>query len=231
MKLLELTEPLFQCICRLNRMARMAASIDYDTARAEIVELLARMAERSTQDHRLAEQYERVEPALVYFVDSIIAESKLPFAAEWHAHRLAFERGELAGDEVFFILLEETLEEKGDEAAERLAVYYTCLGLGFRGWLAGQPEKLRRTMASVAVRIRSQIESSSSSRLCPAAYAHTNHANLPLPVAPRLIGLAIVAVGLLLVVGIANIRMYNTAAGVLALVLDYIVQHDQAETR
>jgi cytochrome bd-type quinol oxidase subunit 1 len=40
---------------------------------------------------------------------------------------------QLAGDEKFFDLLEETLNDSSEDASERLAVYYTCLGLGFMG--------------------------------------------------------------------------------------------------
>ena len=49
--------------------------------------------------------------------------------------------------------LDETLAEKGSEADERLEVYYACLGLGFQGWYAGQPEFLRKKMSEIAPRI------------------------------------------------------------------------------
>ena len=57
---------------------------------------------------------------LIFFVDSLISESTLPFAAEWNRKRLAYERNELAGDEKFFDFLDETLAEKGPDADERL---------------------------------------------------------------------------------------------------------------
>ena len=38
------------------------------------------------------------------------SESTLPFAAQWNQNRLAYERNELAGDEKFFDLLEETIQ-------------------------------------------------------------------------------------------------------------------------
>ena len=45
-----------------------------------------------------------------------------------------------------FDLLEETLKESGDDAAERLAVFYVCLGLGFSGIYFQQPEFLRHDL-------------------------------------------------------------------------------------
>lgn len=226
MNLLELTDPLFQYVCRLNRVARKAATIDYRTARAEMVELFEEMGEKSKADHRLAQQYEKIEPALVYFVDSIVSESHLSFAPEWNANRLAFERQELAGDQVFFILLDETLQERGDDAAERLTVFYTCLGLGFSGWLIGQPEMLRQKMTEIAPRIRAFIESDDAKRICPAAYDHVNTANLPLPVGTRLIGIAIVFFGLILVVVTANIYLFRTSSADLYRALEEIAKRD-----
>ena len=101
---------------------------------------------RSASDPRLSEPGEEVELPLIFFVDSMISESSLPFAAQWNQNRLAYDRNELAGDEKFFDLLEETLKDQNDEASERLAVFYTCLGLGFTGIYFRQPEYLRKTM-------------------------------------------------------------------------------------
>ena len=76
---------------------------------------------------------------IIFFVDSIIAESKLSCAGQWHQDRLAYEQNELAGDEKFFDLLDETLNDPSPEATERLVIYYVCLGIGFTGWYATQP--------------------------------------------------------------------------------------------
>lgn len=257
MNLLDLTEPLFQHVCRLNRAARkaatldpeaarsvdsaagssnreiIAATLDYEAARSEVRELFAEMAEKSRSDHRLAQQYQKIEPALVYFVDSIVAESSLHFATEWNQNRLAFERQLLAGDQRFFDMLDETLAEKGDDAAERLAVFYTCLGLGFLGWFAGQPEMLRRKMAEIAPRIsiKRLVESDDSARICPDAYEHTNLIDLPLPVGPRLIGIAIVFCGLILVVFAANIYLFRASSADLSRALAEVAKHDPALKR
>jgi len=228
MKLPELTEHLFQYVCRLNRVARKGASIEYEAVRSEVRELFSHMAENSKSDHRLAEQYQLVELPLMFFVDSVISESRLHFAAEWHQNRLAFERQELAGDERFYDLLEETLADRSDEASERLTVFYTCLGLGFSGWFSGQPDVLRKKMMEIAPRIRSYIESDDAARICPEAYEHTNTANLPLPVGTRLIGIAIIFAGLILVVVAANIYLFRSSSVDLYRALGDVAKHDPA---
>src|SRR5689334_596798 len=144
MTLLELCEPLFKKICLLNRLGRKAgsasATIEYEKLRLEIKELLAELEKKSTTEPGLGAQWRKVELALVFFVDSMIAESGLSVSAMWHQNRLAYERKELAGDEKFFDLLDETLNDPSPEATERLQIFYTCLGVGFTGWYAGQNE-------------------------------------------------------------------------------------------
>jgi type VI protein secretion system component VasF len=228
MKLPDLTEPLFQYVCRLNRVARKGASIEYEAVRSEVRDLFSKMAEASKSDHRLAGQYQRVELPLIFFVDSLISESRLHFASEWNDNRLAFERQELAGDERFYELLEETMADRGDDAPERLVVYYTCLGVGFSGWYSGQPDVLRRKMMEMAPRIRTFVESDDAARICPEAYEHTNTANLPLPVGTRLIGIGILFVGLILVVVVANIYLFRTSSAELRRALDTVTAHDPA---
>src|SRR5690606_4028756 len=141
MTLLELTEPLFQYVCMLNRIARNPGGEDLtmEALRPAIVRMFADMAEQAEERERLGAQYRRMEMPLIFFVDSMIAESQLTLAPAWNKSRLAYERNELAGDEKFFDLLDETLGGKGGGADERLEVYYARPGPGFQGWYAGQP--------------------------------------------------------------------------------------------
>ena len=228
MTLLELTEPAFQYVCRLNRVARKGASIDYQTVRSDVRELFAQMQENSRADLSLAQQYQKIELALTFFVDSLISESRLHFAMEWNNNRLAFESQHMAGDDEFFDLLEATLAERGDEAAERLAVFYTCLGLGFTGSFAGQHAQLKRKMADIAQRIRGYIESDESSRICPDAYEHTLTIDLPRPVRTRLTPCFIGIGVLIFAVGVIYWDRFRSAAHDLHLALDDIAQHDPA---
>src|SRR5687767_5192650 len=170
MTLIELCEPLFQYICRLNRMARSGAHADHTVVREEIKAILEDIMQKSMSDMRLAAQVKKMELPLVFFVDSMIAESKLKFAGQWHSNRLAFARNELAGDEKLFDLLEDTMQDSSEDASERLAVYYTCMGLGFCGMYVGQQDYLRGKMMAIAPRIRHLIDADQSARICAEAY-------------------------------------------------------------
>jgi type IV/VI secretion system ImpK/VasF family protein len=170
MTLLELYEPLFQYICRLNRMARSGGNPDYSVARAELKAQLEDIGQKANADAKLSPQARKLELPLIFFVDSLVATSKLKFAEQWHQHRLAYDRNEKSGDEKFFDLLDETLNENSDEATERLAIYYLCLGLGFTGMYAGQPEQLRKYMNTIFPRIRHLVNHDLNARLCEDAY-------------------------------------------------------------
>ena len=141
MTVVELCEPLFQYVCRLNRSARRGASVAQGTVRAELHAMFAQMKDRAQQTPGLADQYERVRLPLVYFVDFMIKESALSFAKKWQ--ELAFEEEKFAGDEDFFEILEQTQADQSAQATDRLAVFYTCVGLGMAGIYVRQPEKLR----------------------------------------------------------------------------------------
>ena len=209
LSLIELTEPLFECICRLNRSVRGKGRSEQAPVKAEITSILADMKAKAAATPGLLEQYEKIELVLLFFVDFMIKESALPFAKEWK--ELAFERNELAGDEKFFDLLEETLQDRSRAATDRLAVFYTCLGLGFTGWYAGQPEFLRRKSKEIFARIADIRETQTEARICPEAYDGVDPRNLVEPPSARLTGIGIALLVLLLVLFIANIWCYQQA--------------------
>lgn len=187
MNLLELCEPVFLKVCELNRMARLGVVQDYLEARSELEVLLDEIQQRSSSDARLAAQAKKLELPLTFFVDSMIASSRLPFAVNWNENRLAKERhNRLAGNDCFFDLLQETLEDASDEASERLAVFYACLGLGFVGGMVGQPWELNNYMEQIAPRIRNLMDLDTRSRLCPEAYNCLDTRNLVVPPRSRL---------------------------------------------
>ena len=211
MTLLELVEPLFQYICRLNRLARRsgtsakgdtvfmtkagpskAASLDYGVVRSEVKGLFEEFLQRASADMHLSSQAKKMELPLTFFVDSMVAESSLPFAAQWNQSRLAYDCNELAGDEKFFDLLEENLKDSGEDASERLAVFYACLGLGFTGIYFRQPEYLRKTMLTIAPRIRHLMEGDQTARICPESYEGVDTRNLVQPPGSKLVFIGIV---------------------------------------
>jgi len=230
--LLQHVEPLFQAVCRLNRIGRInrggATTIEFTQARSEMEEMFDVLSRTARGDLTLGEQYRQVEMPLVIFVDSMIGESALPFAAKWNNDRLAALRGERNGDEKFFQLLEDTLADKKDGADERLAVFYICIGLGFTGGGAGQPgqgEFLRKKMAEIGPRVKAYVDADESAFITPASYQHTNLANLPLPMAASLVPLLIILSGLLLVVVAVNVYTFHSASSELNDALNSITAH------
>ena len=260
MTLLELTEPLFQYICRLNRIARRGggsksnpgdtttfvnmskeasasaaaavaargANLDYTVARSEVKALFEDMMSKSATDMRLSQQARKVELPLLFFVDSMISESSLPFAAEWNQNRLAYDRSELAGDEKFFDLLDETLKESGEDAAERLAVFYICIGLGFTGIYFKQPEFLRKTMLSIAPRIRHLIEADPNAKICPETYEGADTRNLIEPPGSRMVLVLVIFLGFTLAVLISYFVMYRQSSKNLNNSIEEVLKQDMA---
>jgi type VI secretion system protein ImpK len=212
MTLLELCEPLFKKVCILNRLGRKGVGTsNFEALRFEIVEMFNGMAKTAETDPLLKAQWQKLEMAMIFFVDSMIAESRLPVAAEWHKKRLAYERKELAGDEKFFDVLDETLADTSDEATERLVILYTCLGLGFTGWYAGQPEYLRGKMLDISARIKPAMDTNPAVRICPEAYEGVDTRDLQ-PPASRLVGIAIIFAGLCLIVLTVQIYLFRVAS-------------------
>ncbi len=210
MTLVECSEPLFQCVCRLNRSARKGVSPEQAPVRAELKAVLAECRARANQNQRM-EEFEKIEVILLYFADFMVRSSSLPFARQWQD--LAQEKGQMAGDEDFFDQLDANLRDPSDGATERLAVFYTCMGLGFTGWYAGQPEVLRKKMLECASRLRGQMDADRSARICPEAYEHVNTRDLAEPPARKLAGVSIVLVGLAITMLAANIALYLDKQG------------------
>jgi type VI protein secretion system component VasF len=257
MTLLELTEPLFQYICRLNRIARRGksgetttfltktaaaaasvagpaaapgrgAALDEVVVRSEIKALLEDLVSKASVDLRLSQQVGKIELPLIFFIDSMIAESALPFAAQWNQHRLAYDREELAGDEKFYDLLDETLKESGEDAAERLAVFYICIGLGFSGIYFKQPEFLRKTMLGIAPRIRHLVENDQTARICPEAYQGIDTRNLVEPPGNRMVLVGLVFGCFTLAVLISYVLMYREASRNLNNSIEEVLRQDLA---
>ena len=227
MTLLELCEPLFLYMCRLNRSARKGGSHEYARVRAEVEGIFKEMKAAADTEPGLVGQYERVEEILMFFVDSMVAESPLPFSSEWHGDRLAYIRNELAGDEKFWELLDETLQDRSSEATERLSVFYTCMGLGFTGFYAGQPEYLRKKMLQCSDRLQGIIDTDEERRLCPEAYEHLDTRDLIEPPGAKLLGIGLALLGLIITLFVANIYLFRITSDDLVKALQAIIEGEK----
>ena len=226
MKILDLCEPLFQYVCRLNRSARKGGDHDHQQVRAELKSILADIRAKASADPSLAPQFDRdrgrLYIVLLFFVDFMVRNSNLSFALDWV--NLADEEREQAGDEKFFELLDETLADRSESATERLAVYYTCMGLGFSGWYQGQPEYLRKKMLECASRLRGVINADEANRICPEAYEYVNTANLIQPPSSSLVGIGLALCVLVVMLFVTNAYLYHRSSNELSRSLDRIVE-------
>jgi type IV/VI secretion system ImpK/VasF family protein len=192
MKLLELYEEFFQYVCRLNRVARTQAHPEFATVRSEVKDLLAEVTRNASSTVPLLNQVKKLELPMIFFIDNLICTSRLKFAPQWAEKRLAAERNELAGDERFFMdFLEKDLTDTSEEAVERLAVYYVCLGLGFMGIYQNQPDQIRRYMEQIYARIPQWVDRDPRTKISEEAYQHTDTRVLTEPPSNKLILVAV----------------------------------------
>ncbi len=216
MKLLELYEDFFQYLCRLNRVAKTSAQPDYGRVRAEIKELLEDVQRRASGDARMISQVRRLELPLIFVVDFLIRTSRLKFATQWGENSLGKERNDLAGDERFFDFVDEDMKDTSEDAGERLAVYYVCLGLGFTGMYMTQPEQVRRYVEGIFPRIKQWVDSDPRSRINPEAYQHTDTRVLTEPPNKMIKLIALGFLFLCLCVLIIQYGLYARAVGELS---------------
>lgn len=177
MKALLLYDPLLQYLCQVNRLARSGAPLSYGDVRGKITGLLSAIDQKANEDPTLQEHVRHLKTPVNYFVDDVIAQNpRLAFAKRWHTERLGFAKDGLAGDEAFFVNhLDKELQQAPSKAiAERLLIYYVCLGLGFQGVFFNEPQRLRNYMRQILPAIRPWLAENTVERLMPQTYQHTD---------------------------------------------------------
>jgi type VI secretion system protein ImpK len=208
MTLLELCDPLFKEICLINRSARKGAALDPAQVESDVEAILANMKSKARSNPGLADQYEKIEMPLLFFVDNVICTGNFDLANNWN--RLAYKRDRVTGDTDFCDEVDKALSEPESVSAnERLAVYYTCMGLGFTGDRFEDPSIRQQRMTQIARRIRAMTELEDRARITPDAYTHTLQDDLvPPPVGP-VWKIAIALVGLIIVLIVMNGFLYR----------------------
>ena len=207
MTLAQLCEPFFQYACRLSRSARRGCTLEMDDVRINVKRILEEMKVNASGSSELSIQFEKIELPLIFFLDFLIKESTLNFTDQWY--ELGRERNELAGDEKFFDLLDETLADASEAATERLVIFYTCIGLGFTGVYTGQPESIQRLMMKIASRISGRMDADKKAFICPEAYQNVDTRDFIEPPGAKLLGIGIALVGLIIVWGIAYFFLFK----------------------
>ncbi len=214
MTLMEICEPLFQYVCKLNRLGKASGQMSQRLVREEAKGLLAD-ARAKADKNGLASAFDKIELPLIFFTDFMIRESKLAraWAAEGGYKNIAEERRELGGDQRFWDMLEETLLESGEQATHRLAVYYAMIGLGFTGLYQGEPDYLRRKMREIAARVRGLVEQDQSGRICPDCYENVDTRTLTQPPARSLMGLVVGMIAAALILVVSYVVMFRQTTG------------------
>jgi hypothetical protein len=195
---LEALDPLFLFICQQHRIAKEGRALSFQVVRDETERLVANIEDRSRRDPVLQQQFERVRDPLLWYIDYWFGSSgEFPTLRDpWNQNRMGEypdddEEGSLAGDEAFYDKLEETLKSDAqDESAnERLAFYYTSMGIGFTGlYFKAIPEhhqKLRDYMGRLYPRVRKYIDANPTSKVTPEAYNYTDKRDFIAPVRDR----------------------------------------------
>jgi type VI protein secretion system component VasF len=177
MKALLLYDPLLQYLCEVNRLARSGAPLSYGDVRGKVIALLSAIEQKASNDLALQDHVRHLKTPVNYFVDDVIVQNtRIPFAKRWHGERLGFVRDGLAGDEAFFKnhLDQELQQAPSKTLAERLLVYYVCLGLGFQGYYFNDSQRLKAYMRQIHPAIRQWLVESNVDKLMPQAYQNTD---------------------------------------------------------
>ena len=217
---LNLYDPLLQYLCQVNRLAREGAPFSYGEVREKITSLLAAIDKRAAEDPYLMEHVRHLKTPVNYFVDDIISQNKhLAFRERWQTERLGFVKDGLAGDDAFFLNhLDVELKQTPSKAvAERLLVYYVCIGLGFQGRYFNELTRLQDYMRQITPSIRPWLAEDSDERLMPQPYQYTDNRDFIRPPELKKSLLLAGVCGLLL----AGIPLYVFLAQNLVDKLDY----------
>jgi hypothetical protein len=206
-RLVDLCSPVFRQIVAWGRDGSSGKLIDPITARLALAALLDRMRLDSRQQPQLGQQFLQVELPLLFFIDFMMHDV-VETTGAWQ--EMAFERNELAGDEKFFDLLEQTLGNPSDTATERVDVYYQCMALGFTGTFDANSADLHRIFRRCALRLGLAPEIVETGQLTPEAYENLDLVTRRRPFDPRKWRrAALVAASLLIAVHIVNIWMFS----------------------
>ncbi|MBO4520680.1 MAG: DotU family type IV/VI secretion system protein [Alphaproteobacteria bacterium] len=144
----KLCRPILACVCDYWQYTRAGNAPDKDLFLRQINLLMAEAKENASKSPVLEREFARMERPLVFFVDYMVKEGGFPFAGEWR--EMARKYNELSGDEKFFDLLADALDDP--DSSDSLELFYTMLGLGFDGIHRNDPAYVERRMKVCASR-------------------------------------------------------------------------------
>jgi len=125
----KLCNPVFQCLCNYWQLSCVTNMVDRGQFQSDIVGLMMEAGKKARKDPQLEREFIWIEKPLVFFIDYMVKEGRFPFRDEWW--ELSRNYNELSGDEKFFDLLNETLNNP--DFNNSFVLFYIMLGLGFDG--------------------------------------------------------------------------------------------------
>lgn len=215
MQLVQICEPAFQYICKINRIGQKG-HLDYQFVRSEVTDLLNQIEQKAGMDRLTTDLFKQIKLPLIFFIDSMIVESGIECAGDWDANRIAYDHNELSGDESFYDDLDRILSDNVPDKPELLSFFYVCLGLGFTGIYFSQPEMITDYISRMEPRLREFLESDLHQQIVPDTYRSTNTVNLIAAPAPKIFGILICFAGVAIAVFLTVIFLYFNSSSELA---------------
>jgi type VI protein secretion system component VasF len=142
----KICNPILTCICNYWQYVHIGNHPAKEKFQRDIEFLLEDAKEKAAKIPALSREYLKIERSLVFFIDYMVKEGDFPFSRDWQV--LARKYNELSGDEKFFNLLTDALNDP--EAGDSVSLYYIMLGLGFEGIYHNDREYIEETMKRCA---------------------------------------------------------------------------------
>jgi type VI protein secretion system component VasF len=150
----DICRPVFVAFCNYWQLKQIGTPAGVEKFRGDLQAALSEAKLQALADPALTREYEQIERPLAFFIDFMVHEGRFPFSAAWR--ELGRNFNELSGDEKFFNLLNEAME---DSRAENLIpLFYTMLGLGFEGAHINDSAAIAGIMRQCAARFPDELD-------------------------------------------------------------------------
>lgn len=191
--LLEHLQPLFLYVCEQHRLAKDGGktAVSYESVKQAVLDKVEAIDQAARHDPVLRQHLDKLKEPILWYLDCTFGspDNAFAFRQKWNDQRLADygEDGNLSGDDAFFDELNKELENdpKDESANERLAFYYTALGLGFTGRYFKRNEDHRRELKSymqrLYPRVARYVDTDASGKVTPECYRFTDKRDFVAP--------------------------------------------------
>jgi len=188
------------------RLSAERGGMSVDGVRDRLAAIFVEQERASRESDELKPLYEKAQYIIHVAVDGIILGSKWGMRSRWPLLEERY-HGTAIGGKRFFDLL-------GDPAfghPDLQELFYLFLGLGFQGQFAGDPQEIEECRKRIYLRMP-HVPRGSEEQITPQVYESTQEGSAPdLPLV-KVVRLAILAVGVVLLLSLGSSLIY--ASGV-----------------